>query len=345
MNFDIALILVQDGITNGAVYALLGIALILVFTITRITFVPQGEFVSYGALSLASIQQGYAPKTIYLLLIMGYVAAAIELWQNGKSSRTSALRLAAIFAGYPTILAAVVLMLPSMPTALPIQIAMTLAIVVPLGPICYRVIFQPMASASVLVLLIAAVAMHLAMVGLGLLAFGPEGSRTVPLTTQSIAIGPMLISGQSIAVIVVSAILIGVMFWAFGHTIYGKALRATAVNQTGARLVGIQPELSGAICFSLAAGIGAMSGILLSPITAIYYDSGLIIALKGFVAAIVGGLTSYLAAAAGAIVIGLIESFSSFWASAFKETILFLVVIPILLWRCAGRQPLLDEAK
>ena len=94
---------------------------------------------------------------------------------------------------------------------------------------------------------------------------------------------------------------------------------ATAVNRLGARLVGIATSLSGRIAFSLAGLIGALSGILIAPLTTIYYDSGFLIGLKGFVAAIIGGMVSYPLAAAAAIVVGLVESFSSFYASAFKE--------------------------
>jgi branched-subunit amino acid ABC-type transport system permease component len=87
------------------------------------------------------------------------------------------------------------------------------------------------------------------------------------------------------------------------------------------------------LSFTLAASIGAFSGILISPITTIYYDSGFLIGLKGFVGAIIGGLASYPVAAAGAILVGLLESYSSFWASAFKEVIVFTLIIPVLLWR------------
>jgi branched-subunit amino acid ABC-type transport system permease component len=84
------------------------------------------------------------------------------------------------------------------------------------------------------------------------------------------------------------------------------------------------------LSFTLAASIGAFSGILISPITTIYYDSGFLIGLKGFVGAIIGGLASYPVAAAGAILVGLLESYSSFWASAFKEVIVFTLIIPVL---------------
>jgi branched-chain amino acid transport system permease protein len=97
--------------------------------------------------------------------------------------------------------------------------------------------------------------------------------------------------------------------------------------------VGISPNLAGSLTFALATLLCAFSGVLIGPITTIYYDSGFFVSLKGFVGAIIGGLASYPLAAAGALLVGLLESFSSFWASAFKEVIVFTLIIPVLLWR------------
>jgi branched-chain amino acid transport system permease protein len=118
----------------------------------------------------------------------------------------------------------------------------------------------------------------------------------------------------------------------FGRSIYGKALRATAVNRVGARLVGIRTGLVGGLSLFLAAFIGALSGILISPITTIYYDTGFLIGLKGFVGAILGGMASYPLAVAGSVFLGLLESYASFWSSAFKETLVFAIIIPPLIW-------------
>ena len=89
----------------------------------------------------------------------------------------------------------------------------------------------------------------------------------------------------------------------------------------------------GKATFALAALIGVMSGVLIAPITTLYYDSGFLISLKGFVGAIIGGLVSYPVAAGGALLVGLIEAFSAFWASTYKEVIVFTLIIPVLLWR------------
>ena len=89
------LFLVQDGITNGAIYALLGLALVLVFAVTRVILIPQGEFVTYGALTYASLASGQMPGTARLAVAMGIVAFAFDLF--------AARRVAALAAGRPRV--------------------------------------------------------------------------------------------------------------------------------------------------------------------------------------------------------------------------------------------------
>src|SRR5690606_30205015 len=172
-----------------------------------------------------------------------------------------------------------------------------------------------------------------AMLGLGLVIFGAEGSRTLPFSDLRLEIGALAISGQSMVVVGMSIVLIVALYLYFGRTLSGKALRATAVNRLGARLVGIGTTQAGRLAFVLAAAMGALCGVLIATMTTVYYDSGFLIGLKGFVAAIIGGLASYPIAALGSILVGLLESFSSFWASAFKEVIVFTLILPVLLWR------------
>ncbi len=334
MDLQIALLLAQDGITNGAIYALLALALVLVFAVTRVIFIPQGEFVALGALTLASLQTGKTPGTLWLLLGAGVAVALIDLMQ--ALQRGSHRRIPRILAWnliYPALAAAAIFLLKPAEMAMPLQIILTLVLVVPLGPMIYRLAFQPLAEAPVLVLLIVAVAVHLALVGLGLLFFGAEGSRTPAFSDASFNLGGIVVNGQTLWVVGASVTLIAVLYLFFERTFYGKALRATAINRTGARLMGISTVMAGKLSFLLAALIGALSGVLIAPITTIYYDTGFLVGLKGFVGAIVGGLASYPIAAAGAILVGLLESFSSFWASAFKEVIVFTLIIPVLVWR------------
>ncbi|HTJ95660.1 MAG TPA: branched-chain amino acid ABC transporter permease [Pararobbsia sp.] len=340
MDLSIAAILAQDGITSGAIYALLALGLVLVFSVTRVILIPQGEFVSYGALTLATIESQKFPATCWLLVVLGCASFVIEAVTIARAparhaSRKRALSTAALRdVIFPFAVFGLTHTLASradLPLAA--QIALTVLIVVPMGPYLYRLAFERVAEASTLVLLIVAVAVHFALVGLGLLMFGAEGSRTTSLTDANLSIGALSVSVQSLCVVVTALVLILALYVFFGRTLTGKALRATSINRLGAQLVGIGTTRAGRIAFTLAAALGVLSGILVSPLTTIYYDGGFLIGLKGFVGAIIGGLVSYPLAAAGALLVGLLESYSSFWASAYKEVIVFALIVPVLLWR------------
>ncbi|MEO8487255.1 MAG: branched-chain amino acid ABC transporter permease [Betaproteobacteria bacterium] len=334
MDLSIAALLAQDGITNGAVYALLALALVLVFAVTRVIWVPSGEFVAYGTLTLAGLQLGKASGIAGLLAAMAVIAGVMELVRAAKlrDGRGLAPRLAG-WTGAPLAIAGLLVLVAPLEPPFVVQIALTLAAVTALGPLLYKIAYEPIAEASVLVLLIVSVALHFALLGLGLWFFGAEGSRTPPFTTASFEVGGVTVSGQSLLVVLTSLALIIVLAWFFNRTLYGRALHATAVNRVGARLAGISPSFAGTLTFTVGALVCAFCGVLIGPITTVYYDSGFLISLKGFVGAIIGGLSSYPVAAAGALLVGLLESFSSYWASAFKEVIVFTLILPVLLWR------------
>jgi len=334
MDLQIAALLTQDGITNGAVYALLALALVLVFAVTRVIWVPSGEFVAYGTLTLAGLQLGKPPGTVGLLVGMAAIAGAMEAaacWRNGELRRIP--RQLVLWTGIPAAIAGIAWWLAAPGLPFWAQIVVTLALVTPLGPLLYRIAYQPLAEASVLVLLIVSVAVHFTLTGLGLWFFGAEGSRTPEFSSESFDVGGVNVSMQSLLVVLTSVTLIAALYLFFGRTLYGKALRATALNRVGARLVGVAPDLAGSVTFTLAALLCAFSGVLIGPITTIYYDSGFLVSLKGFVGAIIGGLVSYPLAAMGALLVGLLEAFASYWASGFKEVIVFTLIIPVLLWR------------
>ncbi|MEN3292580.1 MAG: branched-chain amino acid transport system permease protein [Burkholderiales bacterium] len=339
MDLSIAAILAQDGITSGAIYALLALALVLVFSVTRVILIPQGEFVSYGALTLAAMQSNKFPHSATLLAALGvatFIFEAFSIMRSGERRRTARRSIPIAFAKFIAFPVAVYLCTKSLNGAdLPmlLQVLLTLLIVAPMGPMIYRLAFQPLAEATTLVLLIVSVGVHLALIGLGLVIFGAEGSRTTPFSDARFEIGALAITGQSLVIIGVSLWLIVALYLYFERTLSGKALRATAVNRLGARLVGIGTTQAGRLAFTLAAIMGALCGVLIAPLTTVYYDSGFLISLKGFVGAIIGGLGSYPIAAGGAVLVGLLEAYSSFWASAFKEVIVFTLIIPVLLWR------------
>ncbi len=335
MDFSIASILLLDGVTNGAIYALLGLATVLVFTVTRIIFIPQGEFVAYGALTLAMLQTGKIPGTVWLLIILALVAALMEGVARWRHNRVLGRALRATFKTlvFPSLISGLAIWAAPQQLPMGIQAALSVAIVTAFGPLVYRVAYQSLESATPLVLLIVSVGVHFAMTGLGLLFFGAEGFRNPSFWDQRFPLGPVTFSGQMVIIFTVSLALIVMLWLYFERSLRGKALRATAVNRTGARLMGISSHSAGQLTFLLAALIGALSGLLIGPTTTVYYDSGFLIGLKGFVAAVIGGLSSYPGALLGALFVGIVEAFGAFWASAFKEVIVFTLILPVLLAR------------
>jgi branched-chain amino acid transport system permease protein len=331
---EIALLLIQDGISTGAIYVLVALGLVLIFLVTRVIFVPFGDIVGYAALTLSALQLKQMPGTVWLVLTLAALATAIESIAVVRSGRPRGLPKALLmYAVLPALPAALVWLLAGRQFPIWAQIALTLAVVFPISPLLYRVAFRPLADASVLVLLMVAVAAHFAMSGLALVFFGPEGFRTEPMTRAFFDLGPVGISGQSVLMVTSSALFCLLLFFVFERTLIGKALRATAVNRVGARLVGILPSTTGTIAFLIASLLAGVSGILIGPVATLYYDSGFLIGLKAFVGAIIGGLVSYPATAIGALLVGLFESYAAFWNSAFKEVLVFGALLPILIWQ------------
>jgi branched-chain amino acid transport system permease protein len=330
MDETILLALLQDGLTTGAIYVLLAIGLLIAFTVTRVIFISQGDLVSFAALTLASLIGHHMPGTVWMLDFLCAWALVLSLargrWDALLSYGLAPAGLtlgcwAAVRYGVPT----------------PVSMLLSLTIVTALGPLLYRFAYEPLGEASMLPLLIVSMALHFVLIGIALYCFGAEGVSTPALTDASFDAGPIGVSGQSLCVGLVCLVMVGALRWFSVSTLYGKALRAAASDRLGARLIGVDHALSGRVAFALASFAAAVSGLLIAPITPLAYDTGFEIGLKGFVAAVIGGLASYPLAAAGALVVGLLESFSGFWASEYRNIIVFSLLIPVLIWLSLAR--------
>ena len=336
MTPELLLLLAQDGVSNGAIYVLVALGIVLVFQVTRVIFVPFGDLVAYTSLTQAAIEAGRIPGTIWLVLLLAALALLAEslslLRRNALHRLPRALLLYGVLPALP-VLAASLLAGRALPPAA--EMALTIALMLPVAPLLYRIAFRPIADAPVLVLLIVAVVLHFAVSGVALIMFGPEGARPHLLTDAMFEVGGMMFPGQMLLMLAASALAVLLLALLCGRTIAGRALRATAVNRVGARLVGIRPASAGAVAFLIASALAAISGILIGPVTTLFYDSGFVIGLKAFVGAIIGGLVSYPGAALGALFVGLLESYTAFWNSALKEVAVFAVLVPVLILRSA----------
>ena len=333
MDGEIAAILAMDGIASGAIYVLIGLGFVLIFAVTRVIFEPFGDIAAFTALSLASLETGTRPGTVGLVAALAVLATAFEAVALVRARAFERLpRAVLLYLVLPLVPAAAVWFAAGSALSMPVRIGLSLTLVLPIAPLLDRIVFRPIADASVLLLTVA-VALHFALSGLGLMFFGPEGVRTKPLTEAVFEVAGLTVNAQMLLVVGASIVFSGLLFLFFEFTLRGKALRATAINRTGARLVGIRPATTGTMAYLLASLLAGISGVLIAPVTTIFYDSGFLIGLKAFVGAIIGAMTSYPVTALGAVTVGLLESFTSFWLSAYKEVLVFGLLIPVLLWR------------
>lgn len=222
-------------------------------------------------------------------------------------------------------------------------LTLILTLVTPMGPMLYRIVYQPLAEATVLVLLIVSVALHFALTGLALVFFGAEGWRTPTFVEGQVDLKFTVWSVQSLFLVGTCAVLVVSLWLFFGKTFYGRALRATAVNRREARLVGISTAMSGGLTFTLVVTFGAVLDMLIAPITTIVLRHRLFDRIERFRGSDRGGFGSYLLAATGALLVGVLEAFSSFWASAYKEVIVFILIIPVLVWRLFSSPDVSEE--
>lgn len=339
MDSSIFVLLGQDGLVTGAIYALLALALVLVYTVTHVPFIPIGCYVTFAALSLVQLQEGQVPKVIYVVLALGVACFTLDVLRVLRSPQSSALRARLIaksalqFLLIPVVLCGLAGVVAGRGLPMVVEMAVALLLTVQLGPLIYRLAYQDMLEANILVLFMLSMSIDVALIGAGLVLFGPDGMRTLSYSDFSLQLGSLFIHGQSLWILAVAAVLSTMLYLFFSRSVRGKMLRATAVNRVGAQLMGISIVGAGRIAFTIAALIAAVCGLLIAPKITLSYSSGLLIGLKGFIAAVIGGFVSYPLAAGGALLIGLLESFSSFWASAWKEVIVFVLIIPVLLMR------------
>ena len=153
-----------------------------------------------------------------------------------------------------------------------------------------------------------------------------------PLRIAGAAILP-----QAVAILIITALAIGLLVLFFRGTRMGLAMRAVASNQTAALVVGLPVGRVKAASFALAGGLGGLAGVLVTPITTLSYDVGVLLGLKGFAAAILGGFGSFPGAILGGVGLGLLESLSAgYLSSAYKDVVAFVVLLLVLFIRPKG---------
>lgn len=214
----------------------------------------------------------------------------------------------------------------------------TVGLVALLGIVMYRGGIRPLRQPTLLTMIMATIALSIILKGLAMFIWGKDPYAVKPfLAGPPVEIQGAFIQVQTFWVLGISAALVVTLTLFFQRTLTGKAMRACADNPGAASLVGISPTRMILFAFALSAALGAIGGAIITPITLMEYDRGAMLALKGFGAAILGGLGNFYGAVAAGFALGLLESFATgFISSSYKDAVALLVLLIVLFVRPQG---------
>lgn len=279
------------GVTLGAMYAMVGVAFVLVYNVTGVINFATGEYVMIGAMVAVSLTALEVP------LIVAFIAAVAAAALVGSAAQ--------------------------------------------------RLTIHPARHASVLTLILITIGTSIALQGAALLLWGVRPRRYGPFSA-----GPpfdvlgVAVSRQSLWVLGFAVVVAVGLWWFLSRTIVGKAMRACEMNPEAARLQGISTTRMSLYAFLLATAIAGGAGMVLVPLTSAFYNMGLPLALKGFIAAVVGGLISPLGAILGGVLLGVTEAFAArYVTSGLKDAIAFGLLFLVLVVRPHGLLALRESVR
>jgi len=223
---------------------------------------------------------------------------------------------------------------------LPVAILVAVVVTTALGGLIEFVFIRPVKKASVLRLIIITIGLSI-LIREAMLHIWDEQVRSLPYFTgtavSSLTILGAHISPQVLWVLGASAVIVAALTLFFRYTLMGRAMRACADDSMAARLCGVNDRWMVTLSFMLSAGIGALAGCVISPVTQTQYDMGAPLAIKGFTVAIVGGLGNSMGAVAAGLFLGLLEALVvSQFAAAYKDVVAIIVLLLILVFRPSG---------
>jgi len=219
-------------------------------------------------------------------------------------------------------------------TGIPIALAAVIAVLITtaVGLALYRFGIATARETNAVTLIIITIGASIFLRGMAEILFDKRFHSLPSLFgSDPIRVGGATILPQSL-VVLAGALIIVLLLWVFiERTLYGKAVIATSTNRIAARLVGINVRRIVGSCFALSAAIGAIAGVLVTPITLTSYNVGTVLALKGFAAVMLGGIGSAIGAVVGGVLLGLFEAFAAgYFSASYKDAVAFLVILGVL---------------
>lgn len=276
---------------------------------------------------LQFVASGLTAGAIYALVALGF-----SIIYNASGAINFAQGEFVMIGG----MSAVTLLAAGLPLAVAVMLAIVVAVLVAL--IVEKLAIEPARDADTVTLIIITIGVSLFLRGLAQLVWDkgvhrlPAFSGEQPLQFLGATILPQslwVMGGTALAVAALSAF--------YGRTLLGKAMLATSYNRVAAQLVGIPTRGVLFASFGLAAALGALGGVLIAPIAFTAYDTGIMLGLKGFAAAMLGGMGSFAGAVLGGLVLGLLEGLGAgFISSAYKDAIAFVVILAVLFLMPGG---------
>jgi branched-chain amino acid transport system permease protein len=269
------------GLSQGAVYALIAIGFVAIFTVSGVINLAQGEFAALAGLVAISATAGGLPLGLAVVLAVVSVALVAVLME--------------------------------------------------------RLTITPVKRMTTLVSIILTLGVSTALKALMLLVYGPNAEGLEAITPGGTDIAGVSIRYQDLWIIGIAALVALAVYWFYDRTLTGKALRACAEQPVAARLVGISLGRASLLSFVIAGTVGAIAGVLSSPVYFTSWESGLTLGLKGFVAATLGGLVSVRGAVLGGLLLGVLEVLTAGYIdTGLRDAVAFLLLIAVLVVRPAG---------
>ena len=214
-----------------------------------------------------------------------------------------------------------------------LALAAGVALTVVVGVALEKFAIEPARNASVVTLIIITIGASIFLRGAAEL-LGGRGFRSMPAFSgnEPIVIGGAALLPQSLWVLGVTVVIIFALGRFFNSTMHGKAMLATAYNPVMAQLMGINTRLVLSLSFALAALLGGIAGVLIAPLSLTYSTVGVMLGLKGFCAAILGGLGKPMGAIAGGLLVGVSEAMTAgYLSSAYKDAVAFVIILVVLV--------------
>ena len=289
-----------------------------------------------SALSLQFFCTGLTIGSIYALIALGFTiifnASGIVNFAQGEFVMLGALVAVTLVGDTAAPLAWYMV---------PAAVILSTLLVAGFAGLLQLVFIRPLTGRPVLTAIILTIGASIAIHGVAMLVWGKDALPLPPLPGPPVlAVGSAVVPFQSVWVLGVSLVAMLALRLFFDRTLIGRAMRANAANREGALLVGINPQRIVLLSFILSGALGAGAGALIAPSTLATYDMGTMLGLKGFAAAILGGLGSSPGAILGGLLLGLLESFGAGFLptglSGYKDAVAFVVVLLVLFLRPSG---------